>query len=411
MCGWFALVAALGGLLFGYDWVVIGGAKPFFVTFFDLRSDWLQGWAMSCALVGCLFGALGSGVLSERFGRKKLLVAAAVIFAVSSIGTGMASHFYVFIAWRICGGVAIGLASSLSPMYIAEIAPAQMRGKLVAVNQFTIVIGILLAQCINCSLPKIAQRNCSPRGTVQMGWRWMFGVTAIPSLLFLAGIFFVPESPRWLAKSGSYGRARAILEKVGGGAYAADALAEIRATLRQGTPRVDFKDLFDRRMHADPVLGHRAGGVSTMVRHQRLLHVFHRTSSPRRADSQITDILWNIVITGAVNVVFTIVAMGTVDRVGRRILMLVGAAGLTVIHFLLGAMLLRDGPRPARAGAGRAGADLAGHRLLRHDAGAGGLGDRRGDFPQPDPRHGHVVGRRGALDRLFYPDLLLSPSV
>ena len=182
------LVAALGGLLFGYDWVVIGGAEPFYEKFFNLTSDWLQGWAMSCALIGCLFGALGSGVLSERFGRKKLLVAAAVIFAVSSIGTGMANHFYVFIGWRICGGVAIGLASSLSPMYIAEIAPANIRGRLVAVNQFTIVIGILLAQCTNLWIAHLVAWNGD------MAWRWMFGVTAIPSLLFLAGIFLFPRA-------------------------------------------------------------------------------------------------------------------------------------------------------------------------------------------------------------------------
>ena len=165
------LVAALGGLLFGYDWVVIGGAKPFFVSFFDLQSSWSKSWATSCALVGCLFGALGSGVLSERFGRKKLLIAAAVIFAVSSLGTGAAGHFQVFIAWRICGGLAIGLASSLSPMYIAEIAPAQMRGKLVAVNQFTIVIGILLRKASTGSLPKTRRRRCSPRGMS----RWVGG--------------------------------------------------------------------------------------------------------------------------------------------------------------------------------------------------------------------------------------------
>ncbi len=247
-----SLVAALGGLLFGYDWVVIGGAKLFYEKFFDLGSEWLQGWAMSCALVGCLFGALGSGALSDRFGRKRLLIVAALLFAVSSIGTGMASHFYVFIAWRICGGVAIGLASSLSPMYIAEIAPAPMRGRLVAINQFTIVIGILLAQCANWLIAEPVPLHSTAEQILaswngQTGWRWMFGVTAIPSLLFLAGMFFVPESPRWLAKSGSYDRARAILGKVGGGGYAADALAEIRATLAQGTPRVDFKSFHGRK--------------------------------------------------------------------------------------------------------------------------------------------------------------------
>src|SRR5438045_2366840 len=131
-------VAALGGLLFGYDWVVIGGAKPFYEKFFGLTDPSQQGWAMSCALVGCLMGAMVSGALSDRFGRKRLLITAAMLFAVSSIGTARASSFAVFVPWRIMGGFAIGMASSLSPMYIAEVAPAQFRGKLVSLNHLTI---------------------------------------------------------------------------------------------------------------------------------------------------------------------------------------------------------------------------------------------------------------------------------
>lgn len=137
-------VAALGGLLFGYDWVVIGGAKPFYEKFFGLVDASQQGWAMSCALVGCLVGALVSGALSDRFGRKRLLILSALMFAVSSIGMARASSFVVFVPWRIMGGFAIGMASSLSPMYTAEVAPAQFRGKLVSLNQLAIVIGILI---------------------------------------------------------------------------------------------------------------------------------------------------------------------------------------------------------------------------------------------------------------------------
>src|ERR1700744_1737438 len=129
-----ASIAALGGFLFGYDWVVIGGAKPFYEKFFALTLPSQQGWAMSCALIGCLLGALASGLLSERFGRKRPLILAAVVFCVSSIGTGMADHFQTFVFWRILGGFAIGLASTLSPIYIAELAPAQLRGRLVALN-------------------------------------------------------------------------------------------------------------------------------------------------------------------------------------------------------------------------------------------------------------------------------------
>src|SRR6516225_1983783 len=142
-------VAAMGGLLFGWDWVVIGGAKPFFQRYFQLTSAEQIGWANSCALIGCLVGSLVAGALSDKFGRKRLLILAALLFAVTSVGNGLAGNFTVFIAWRMLGGVAIGLASGLSPMYISEVAPAQMRGKLVAINQLTIVIGILAAQLIN----------------------------------------------------------------------------------------------------------------------------------------------------------------------------------------------------------------------------------------------------------------------
>ena len=144
-----SLVAAMGGLLFGWDWVVIGGAKPFFQRYFDLTTEAQIGWANSCALIGCLFGALAAGALSDRFGRKRLLLAAALLFALTSLGNAFAGQFSIFIAWRILGGVAIGLASNLSPMYIAEVAPARLRGRLVGINQLTIVVGVLAAQVVN----------------------------------------------------------------------------------------------------------------------------------------------------------------------------------------------------------------------------------------------------------------------
>ena len=198
-------IAALGGLLFGYDWVVIGGAKPFYEKFFSLTDPDQQGWAMSCALIGCLMGALGSGGASDRVGRKKLLLISAFLFAVSSVGTAMAGSFSAFVAWRIAGGVAIGIASNLSPMYIAEVAPASMRGRLVSLNQLTIVIGILLAQIVNFMIARPVPVGATAQDILlswngQTGWRWMFGVTAVPSLLFFFGMLLAPESPRWLAK-------------------------------------------------------------------------------------------------------------------------------------------------------------------------------------------------------------------
>ena len=333
-------VAAMGGLLFGWDWVVIGGAKPFFQRYFDLTSEAQIGWANSCALIGCLVGSLMAGATSDKFGRKRLLVLAALLFAVTSIGNGLAHNFTVFIAWRMLGGVAIGLASSLSPMYISEVAPAQMRGKLVSINQLTIVIGILLAQAINWYLV----RNL-PQGATddfikdswfgQQGWRWMFGLTAVPSVLFLIGMFLVPESPRWLAKNGRGDAAKNILTKIGGQNYADAAVAEINSTLaKEEVQHVRFADLLEPKMRKVLVLG----VVLAVFQQWCGINVIFNYAEEifRAAGYDISSVLKNIAWTGSVNMVFTFVALGTVDRGGRRPLMLIGAAGLAVIYFCLG---------------------------------------------------------------------------
>ena len=335
-----SLVAALGGLLFGWDWVVIGGAKPFFERYFELKDPALVGWANSCALVGCLVGSLMAGALSDKFGRKRLLIFAAFLFASTSLGNALAHTFTLFVAWRMLGGVAIGLASALSPMYIAEVAPAQMRGKLVAINQLTIVIGILLAQVINWSLVRNLPAGASDEFIRnswfgQAGWRWMFGLTAAPSLLFFCAMFFVPESPRWLAKNGDADRARGILARIGGEAYGAAALADINSTLaREEIQRVRFTDLLEPRMRRVLLLGvilavfQQWCGINVIFNYAE--EIF------RAAGYDISDVLKNIAWTGSVNLVFTFVALGTVDRGGRRPLMLLGAAGLTVIYAVLG---------------------------------------------------------------------------
>lgn len=333
-------VAAMGGLLFGWDWVVIGGAKPFFQRYFDLTTEAQIGWANSCALIGCLVGALMAGALSDRFGRKRLLILAAIMFAVTSAGNGLAQSFSVFIAWRMLGGVAIGLASSLSPMYISEIAPAQMRGKLVSINQLTIVIGILMAQVINWYLVRNLPVGASDEFIKnswfgQQGWRWMFGLTAAPSLLFLIGMLLVPESPRWLAKFGRTEHARQVLNSIGGESYANGALAEIESTLSgEEVQRVRFADLVDRRMFKVLLLG----VVLAMFQQWCGINVIFNYAEEifRAAGYDISSVLKNIAWTGSVNLVFTFVALGTVDRVGRRPLMLFGAAGLAVIYVAMG---------------------------------------------------------------------------
>jgi sugar porter (SP) family MFS transporter len=339
---WMAtLVSAMGGLLFGYDWVVIGGAKPFYEKFFNLTTPSEIGWAMSSALVGCLAGALVSGALSDRFGRKKLLILAAFLFTGTGVLTALAPSFAFFVGNRLLGGVAIGLASNLSPMYIAEISPAEMRGRFVSVNQLTIVIGILAAQLANWLIAEpvpagatAAEMLASWNG--QTGWRWMFGAEAVPALLFFLLMFLVPESPRWLVKNGRAAEAEKVLARVGGKNFAAKALAEIKDTLAAGEiGRVRFQDLLEPGLLKILFVG----VVLAVYQQWCGINVifYYAQEIFTAAGYGVSDVLFNIVITGAVNLVFTLVAIRLVDRVGRKPLMLAGSAGLAVAFGLIGA--------------------------------------------------------------------------
>jgi sugar porter (SP) family MFS transporter len=324
--------------------VVIGGAKPFFERHFQLKSAAASGWANSCALLGCLLGSLVTGALSDRFGRKRLLWVSAFLFAGSSLLTGFAPGFGWFVAWRILGGVAIGMASNLSPMYIAEVAPAHLRGRLVALNQLTIVIGILGAQIVNwlvaAKLPHAGADAAAIEAVrqawnVQHGWRWMFFAVTAPSLLFFAGALSIPESPRWLVKNGMADRARRVLARIGGEAHAAVEVRDIEATLAADEiGRVRFRDLLEPRVSKIVLVGvalavlQQWSGINSIFNYAEEIY--------RSAGYGIGDILFNIVITGAINLVFTLVAMGTVDRFGRRVLMLIGCAGIGLSHVLIG---------------------------------------------------------------------------
>jgi MFS family permease len=215
------LVSALGGLLFGYDWVVIGGAKPFYELYFGIASSpALQGLAMSVALLGCLIGAMITGMMAARYGRKPLLLVSALIFLTSAYATGASSTFNVFLIARFFGGIGIGIASGLSPMYIAEVAPSSVRGKLVSLNQLTIVLGILGAQIANWLIADPIPSSFSPADVCaswngQTGWRWMFWGAAFPAMLFLILASLIPESPRWLAMNNKEAKAKSVLSKVG----------------------------------------------------------------------------------------------------------------------------------------------------------------------------------------------------
>ena len=342
--GFICLVSALGGLLFGYDWVVIGGAKPFYEIYFGIADNpSLQGLAISIAIAGCLLGAMTAGWLADKCGRKRLLIISAVIFLLSAYATGAFNTFDLFLAARFLGGIAIGIASGLSPMYIAEISPVSMRGRLVSVNQLTIVLGILGAQIANMliahPMPEGTTVPAADSWNCLMGWRWMFWGEAFPAAAFMILVFFIPESPRWLALAGRKREAIDVLKKIGGSAYAMDEIAAAEYYNPDETSaKSGLKTLFSKKYAKVLVLG-----IFIAVFQQWCgTNVIFNYAQEIFADAgfYLGDMLFNIVLTGITNVIFTIVAIFTVDRIGRRPLMLWGAGGLAVIYLILGTCYL-----------------------------------------------------------------------
>ena len=337
-----SIASAFGGLLFGYDWVVIGGAKPFYESFFNIsNAPFLQGWAMSSALIGCLAGAWLSGILSDKYGRKKLLLLAAGLFIIASIGTGAANNFTLFIIYRMLGGIGIGLASNLSPMYIAEVSPSKVRGQFVSLNQLTIVIGILAAQLINWHIAEPVAAGASPTDILntwngQEGWRWMFWACAVPAILFFVFVLFIPESPRWLVSKGRTDKAFNIMKRITGEEVARLELNEIQHTIHNDEAGISFGSLFKNGAGRIMLLGivlavfQQWCGINVIFNYAQ--EVFSA------AGYSVNDILFNIVITGSVNLIFTFVAIYTVDKLGRRALMLIGAGGLAGIYAVMGTL-------------------------------------------------------------------------
>jgi MFS transporter, SP family, xylose:H+ symportor len=334
-----ALVAALGGLLFGYDWVVIGGARQFYEVYFHLTSAASVGWANSCALIGCLFGSLAAGTLADRYGRRRILMASAVLFAISSVLTGWAWSFSAFIFFRILGGAAIGLSSNVSPLYIAEISPAAHRGRLVSLNQFAIVVGILLAQVVNWRLARPVPAGLTPdvllqTWNVQYGWRWMFTAVTAPALVFTFASFFIPESPRWLCGAGRAREAQAILERIGGPAYAGAEIAGIESAQSDDAALApsSWRELLLPTYRKILLVGIALAALQQWTGINILFN--YAAEVYRSAGYGANDIFLNIVITGAINLLFTVLAMLLVDRLGRRLMMLAGCIGIGVSHLL-----------------------------------------------------------------------------
>lgn len=335
-----SLISALGGFLFGYDWVVIGGAKPFYERFFEItQSPGFQGLAMSSALIGCIGGAVISGWISEKIGRKGSLIVAAILFTISAVGSGSVLSFTWFMGFRIVGGFGIGIASAVSPVYIAEISPAKYRGRLVTLNQLNIVIGILAAQIINYLIAQQVPEGASDRfiqqsWNGQMGWRWMFWAETAPATLFFILLFFIPESPRWYAKVSRWEKAEWVLQMIGGDEYARKTRKEISETLSDGTKKTTLKSLVAKDIRPLLLVGIILAAFQQWCGINVVFNYAEEVFSA--AGYEISDILLNIVITGVVNLVFCILAIRTVDRWGRRRLMLIGSIGLSILYVILG---------------------------------------------------------------------------
>ena len=319
-------VSAMGGLLFGYDWVVIGGAKPFYEFYFGIgNSPIMQGIAMTTALVGCLVGAMVAGGAADKYGRKPLLMLSAVLFTISAIGTGLFNSFTLFNIARFVGGVGIGVASALAPMYIAEVSPTQIRGRMVSLNQMTIVLGILAAQIVNMLLARNTSVATEQAWNIEWGWRWMFWAETFPTALFLAMSFFIPESPVYL-------KMRSLTPtpspKGEGTGYSQD-------NLKVMTPLVLWKGVGGEAPYRRVLL---LGLVIAVFQQWCGTNVIFNYAQEIfvSAGFDVDGMFINIVITGIANVIFTFAALYTIEKWGRRTLMLIGAGGLGMIYLILG---------------------------------------------------------------------------
>ncbi|MBZ5593992.1 MAG: sugar porter family MFS transporter [Acidobacteriia bacterium] len=321
--------AALGGLLFGFDIAVINGALVFLRKQFQL-SDLQTEVAASSLLLGCVFGASLAGTLSDRFGRKRILLWAASLFLVSSIGAALPRNLSEFTAARLLGGVAIGMESMLSPLYVAEISPARIRGRLVALNQLAIVVGILCAYLISWLLAGLGDAS----------WRWMFASAVLPSLLFLISFVRCPETPRWLIQKGEIAEARSVLTRVGTDGDIDVQIREIQEAIasEQGSLAELFQPSLRRPLIIAVALAvlQQVTGINTILFYGSLIF------TEKVASQTAASALWANVMIGFVNLASTVVALAIIDRIGRKPLLMLAAGGMAITEFLLGLLFWLD---------------------------------------------------------------------
>jgi sugar porter (SP) family MFS transporter len=314
-------IATMGGLMFGFDVAIISGAIPFIQPYFGWNELEL-GWGVSSLLVGAIIGAFGSGVLSDIYGRKKILIFVALFFAISCTFTALASSSVIFVTARVFGGLAVGAASVLSPMYVAEVSPPRNRGMLVAIYQLAIVLGILCSYTINYGLHNIVNN-----------WRWMFATGILPSVLFFLGLFFIPESPRWLFKAGRKEDSLKVLTRIGGETLAKTEIQEISDSLKGDHTSVSLKELFKPGVRKVMLVGFilavlvQVSGINTIVDYAPKILL--------AAGVTINNALLQTSLVGFINFIFTFVAILFIDKVGRRTLYLIGSMGMFVTLVML----------------------------------------------------------------------------
>jgi sugar porter (SP) family MFS transporter len=314
-------IATMGGLMFGFDIAIISGAVPFIQPYFGWDELHL-GWGVSSLLVGAIIGAFGSGVLTDKFGRKKILIIVALFFAVSCTFTAIATSSVIFICSRLVGGLAVGAASVLSPMYVAEVATPKNRGTLVSIYQLTIVFGILCSYTINYLLHE-----------VDNNWRWMFATGIIPSVLFFAGLFFIPESPRWLYKAGRKKESLKVLIKIGGKTLADAEIIEIANSLKDNYASGSIGELFRPSTRKVIIIGFilavlvQVSGINTIVDYAPKILL--------AAGVEIKNALLHTSLIGLINFIFTFIAILFIDKIGRRLLYLIGSMGMVVTLLLI----------------------------------------------------------------------------
>src|SRR5258706_8024607 len=320
-----SFISCLGGYLFGFDFAVITGALPFLRDQFGLDAYW-EGFATGSLALGAIIGCLIAGSVSDQYGRRKGLLLAAAIFGISSLAMSLAPGLGFFIGARFIAGIGVGMASMLSPMYIAEISPAHLRGRMVAINQLTIVIGILITNLVNYNL----------RNTGESAWRWMFGLGAIPSILFFIGALWLPESPRWLVKAGQLSKAQSILSRIGGADFDSNSLSSIQRSL-EGTTKINYASLLNKAVLPAVIIGvvlavfQQLCGINVVFNYTP--RIFESIGATR------DDQLLQTVFIGGINLVFTLLAMLLVDKLGRKPLMLMGAGGLAILYIVVAQLL------------------------------------------------------------------------